>query len=170
MIVAILAAGMLIGQEPPPPFPILPGRPPPLADGLAYGGRLGAACDDVRGTDGRWYNDHEQPMPGGQSFGLNLSSQDFSPRLQVISPDGIVVAAIDGGAGPSGAALVFTPPGDARQTYRLRATSVEPGQTGAWRLEVMHNGQTDRVFPGEAVPFPVRTGCSPLPPVILKGT
>lgn len=169
MIVAMMAAGMLIGQEPPPPFPILPGRPPPIADGLAYGGRLGAACDDVRGPDGRWFNDHEQPMPGGQSFGLNLSSADFAPRLQVIDPEGMIVGTIDASAGPDGAALVFTPPGDARRIYRLRATSVEPGQTGARRLEVMHNGQTDRVFPGEGSTFPVRTGCSPLPRIVLKG-
>lgn len=58
-------------------------------------------------------------------------------------------------------------PGGGR-TYRLRATSVEPGQTGAWRLEVMHNGQIDRVFPGEDAPFPVRSGCSPLPPIVLQ--
>lgn len=155
-------------QEPPPVPPVMPGRPPPIADGFAYEGRLGLACDDVQAPDGRWFNDHELPMPGGQAFGLNLSSSDFAPRLQVIDPGGTIMAAVDAPAGPNGAVLIFTPHGDARLTYRLRATTVEPGETGHWRLEVMYNGQTDRVFPGEDVPSAIRTGCSPLPPIVIK--
>ncbi len=45
---------------------------------------LGSACDDLKGSDGRWFNDHEQPMSAGRSGGLSLGSRDFAPVLQVV--------------------------------------------------------------------------------------
>ena len=159
----------------PPPLPPMPGRPPPLADGLAYGGQLGSACDDTLGEDGRWFNDHEHPMAAGLSTGLNLSSPDFAPVLQVIDADGRVAATVQAGKGEA-ATLVFTAAGGPIDNvrpnvrYRLRVTTAEPGETGQWRLELSNSGRTDVVFPGEAAPFPVRTGCRPLPPIDPRRT
>lgn len=173
MMLALIAVALLGAQEAPPPAPPMPGRPPPLADGLAFGGHLGQACDDRLGDDGRWFNDHEQTMSAGTRIGLNLSSADFAPVLQVIDAEGAVVATVEGGA-DAPATLVFTPPGGPIDnirpslTYRLRVTTATPGETGAWRLEVSLSGRTDVVFPGEAAPFPVRTGCRPMPPIALR--
>jgi hypothetical protein len=174
MMLTLIAVALLGAQEaPPPPLPPMPGRPPPLADGLAFGGHLGQACDDVLGDDGRWFNDHEQTMSAGMRIGLNLSSADFAPVLQVIDAEGEVVATVEGGA-DAPAALVFTPPGGPINNirpslaYRLRVTTATPGETGAWRLEVSYSGRTDVVFPGEAAPFAVRTGCRPMPPIALR--
>lgn len=172
MLLTLIAVAVLGLQDgpPPPPMPSFPGRPPPLADGLAYGGQLGQACDDTLGGDGRWFNDHEHPMAAGGIKGLNLSSADFAPVLQVIDPEGRVVATAEAARGES-ATLAFTAAGGPvdgvrpNVIYRLRVTTAQPGETGQWRLEVVSGGRTDVVFPGEAAPFPVRTGCRPLPPI-----
>jgi hypothetical protein len=175
LIAALLLAAALQAQDPPPPFPPMPHRPPPLASGLAYGGQLGQACDDVRGDDGRWFNDHEHPMAAGRAMGLNLSSPDFAPVLQVIDAEGRVAAEVRGRRGEA-ATLVFTAPGGPvdgvrpNVAYRLRVTTTGPGETGQWRLELDNDGRTDVVFPGEAAPFPVRTGCRPLPPIDPRRT
>lgn len=172
MLLTLIAVAVLGLQDGPPPMPPMPGRPPPLADGLAYGGQLGQACDDTLGGDGRWFNDHEDPMAAGRITGLNLSSPDFAPVLQVIDPEGRVVATT-GAARGEAATLAFTAAGGPvdgvrpNVMYRLRVTTAQPGETGQWRLEVTSSGRTDVVFPGEAAPFPVRTGCRPLPPVGL---
>jgi hypothetical protein len=169
-IVALIFAAALQGQEPPPPLPPMPGRPPPLASGIAYGGELGRACDDLRGEDGRWYNEREHPMAAGRTVGLNLSSPDFAPVLQVIDAEGRVAAEARAGRGEA-ATLAFTAAGGPvdgvrpNATYRLRVSTAAPGDTGQWRLELDTDGRTDVVFPGEAAPFPVRTGCRPLPPI-----
>lgn len=174
MLLTLMAMATLGLQDvPPPPLPPMPGRPPPLADGLAYGGQLGLSCDDVLGGDGRWFNDHQVPMAAGLVKGLNLSSPDFTPVLQVIDPEGRVVATARAGRGEA-ATLVFTAAGGPVDNvhpnviYRLRVTTAQPGETGHWRLEVVRDGRTDLVFPGEAAPFPVRTGCRPLPPIELR--
>lgn len=175
MLLSLAAVAVLGLQDgpPPPPLPPMPGRPPPLAEGLAYGGQLGLSCDDVRGDDGRWFNDHEHPMAAGRITGLNLSSPDFAPVLQVIDPGGRVVGTAEAGRGEA-AALVFTAAGGPVDgvrpsvIYRLRVTTARPGETGHWRLETSAVGRTDVVFPGEAAPFPVRTGCRPMPSVVLR--
>ena len=170
-LVAVAVLG-LQDQPPPPPMPPMPGRPPPLADGLAYGGHLGLACDDTRGDDGHWFNDHAHPMAAGRVTGLNLSSPDFAPVLRVIDQQGGVVGEVAAGRGEE-AVLAFTAAGGPvdgvrpNVMYRLRVSTAQPGETGRWRLEVAANGRTDMVFPGEAAPFPVRTGCHPMPPVNL---
>lgn len=175
MLMALLASGLLLTQQAPPPPPLMwPYRPPPVSEGLAYGGMLGSACDDTKGSDGRWFNDHEHPMSAGLPVGLNLSSSDFAPVLQIIDPLGAVVATARGETGQPSVFMVFTPPGEAIDgirpsvTYRLRTTTIGSNETGAWRLEVMADGRTDTVFPGERSPFPVRTGCQPLPPIDIK--
>ncbi|RZJ04007.1 MAG: hypothetical protein EON89_09480 [Brevundimonas sp.] len=174
MLLTLVAVAMLgLQDRPAPPMPPMPGRPPPLSDGLAYGGQLGSACDDVLGEDGRWFNDHQHPMAAGMTTGLNLSSPDFAPVLQVIDSEGRVAGTARAGRGEE-AVLAFTAAGGPidnvrpNVTYRLRVTTAQPGETGQWRLEVASNGRTDLVFPGEAAPFPVRTGCRPMPPVELR--
>lgn len=45
---------------------------------------LGSACDELKGSDSRWFNDHQQPMSAGRSLGLSLCSRDFAQGLQVV--------------------------------------------------------------------------------------
>ena len=111
-LVAVAVLGLQDGP-PPPPLPPMPGRPPPLADGLAYRGHLGLACDDTLGDDGRWFNDHAHPMAAGRVTGLNLSSPDFAPVLRVIDPEGRVVGEVAAGRGEA-AVLAFTAAGTSR--------------------------------------------------------
>ncbi|HWQ87855.1 hypothetical protein [Brevundimonas sp.] len=171
MVVALTLAGLLGLQEPPPPYPVMPGRPPPIASGFAFGGVLGSACDDRRGDDGRWFNDHALSLGPGQSVGLNVSSREFAPLMQVIDADGGVVAGIGAAADGEAAGFVFTAPGERSREpqpslgYRIRVTSAKPGAGGPWRVEQDFEGRIDVAYPGEASPFPVRTGCQPMPPL-----
>lgn len=173
LIIALALAGSLGIQDPPQP-PTLPGRPPPLAIGEAFGGVLGLACDDRQGEDGRWFNDHELSLPPGGRIGLNVSSTDFAPLLRVIDDGGEVLAEIEAAADGKAAGFVFTAAGERSREmrppliYRIRVTSAAPAGVGAWRVEKNYDGQIDVVFPGEAVPFPVRTGCQPMPPITRR--
>lgn len=169
LIAAFVLTGMFGLQEPPPPFPTLPGRPPPIASGFAFGGALGSACDDVRGEDGRWFNDHALALRPGQRIGLNVSSPDFAPLLRVLDADGEVVAEIAAASDGEAVGFVFTAPGERSHesqpslSYRIRVTSAKPGAGGQWRVEQDFEGRIDVVYPGEASPFPVRAGCQPMP-------
>lgn len=156
-LVSLVAALVVTGQEAPPLPPVLPGRPPPLAPGLAHLGWLGQGCRDVRGEDGRWRWETTVSLAPGQTLGLNVSSPDFDPVLEVLDAGGAVIERVRGAAGDAGGgALRFTAPGAPSREFlppvefRLRVTTTAPDVVGRWRLEVMTDGRTDAVFPGEA--------------------
>ena len=109
----------------------------------------------------------ERPAARGGGFEMRYWSAAHVPLKDA---EGRVVETVEAGKGEA-ATLVFAAAGGPVDNvrpnvpYRLRVTTAEPGETGQWRLELSNSGRTDVVFPGEAAPFPVRTGCRPLPPI-----
>lgn len=168
LILALFTLLALQDDLPPRP-PSYPGRPPPLADGEAFGGMLGSACDDARGEDGRWYNDHVLSLAPGQRLGIIVSSPDFAPWIQIIDRDGEVVTEAQGKADDQAVGFLFTAAGQPSREflppvlYRLRVTSVDVGGVGSWKVEKSYGG---RLKPFSSSTFPVRTGCRPLGAVL----
>jgi hypothetical protein len=170
MLPLLLLLGGIALQDDPPPYPVFPGRPPPLASGEAFGGVLGSACDDTLGEDGRWFNDHLLSLSPGQTQGIMVSSSEFAPWLQIVDGDGDVVAEAQGAADGEVVGLAFKAAGEPSREflppvrYRLRVTSVDPGGVGRWKVETNYSGRLEALTgPFE---FPVRTGCRPLGPVL----
>ncbi|MDQ8027691.1 MAG: hypothetical protein REJ23_03120 [Brevundimonas sp.] len=154
-----------LAQEPPPMPPPGPGRPPPLANGIAITGRLGSDCGDLRDPTGRWRHQSWASLGAGQRIWLSVSSPDFDVTLNVHDADGKPVATVEDQQDdrPTGQFIVATSDeatNGALQTYSLQVTSAEPGQTGRWRIEDRRDGSDAQMFHGEILPLSGSSDCS----------
>lgn len=153
---------LVLAQDVPQPPPG-PGRPPPLANGLAIPGRLGSDCGDRQDEAGRWRHETWTTLADGQRIWLSITSPDFDAVLQVFDDEGMTVATVEDRRDetPTGRfvnAPVRAAPGPSR-TYTLRVTSAEPGQTGRWRVEDRRDGSDAQMFFGEILPPFDQRGC-----------
>lgn len=152
MFVSLLAllTGLPAAQVPPPPFPVLPGRPPSLAHGLILQGVLGEDCSDRRDATGRWRHESWTSLASGQTIWLSVASPDFDAVLEVVDAAGATVMRVSDTAGGSETGARFTAPGPrssnpASLSYTLRLTSAAPGETGRWIVEDRRDGETTRM-------------------------
>jgi S1-C subfamily serine protease len=77
---------------------------------------------------------HEFKMQAGKTYTLDMTSEDVDSYLRVEHDDNGKLAEDDDSAGMMNSRIVFTPTADG--TYRLVATTCDPGQLGAYRLTV----------------------------------
>lgn len=84
----------------------------------------------------------------GQSVSLTEWASDFTPRLSLRNAAGVAVASA-AGTGTTPARISFSAPASAY--YVIAASSVEPGATGSYRLDV-------RDAPGASLTSPARGG------------
>lgn len=148
---ALLALLTVWPQDPPPTPPIMPHRPPPLANGVGYRGDLGAGCRDRLDPRGHWVHPGEIPLAPGQRIWLSLSSADFDAVLEVVDTRGDVVARIADMKGGQETGAFFTAAGAPSTagviiTYTFKVTSAAPGETGRWLVEDRRDGLSQRMF------------------------
>ncbi|MEN9226249.1 MAG: PPC domain-containing protein [Thermostichus sp. HHBFW_bins_43] len=97
-----------------------------------HSGRLQAGSAQ-HPDDGSWMEEYTLEARAGQLLVASLTSPDFDAFLQLLDPDGEVMAWDDDqGGGTDALMIAFLPRGG---TYTLRANTYKPGQTGAYVLE-----------------------------------
>lgn len=148
---ALLALLTAWPQDPPPSPPIMPHRPPPLANGVGYRGDLGTGCRDRLDPQGRWVHPGELQLAQGQRIWLSLSSAEFDAVLEVVDAEGDVVARIADTKGGQETGAFFTAQGAPSREgvsviYAYKVTSAAPGETGRWLVEDRRDGLSQRMF------------------------
>ncbi len=77
---------------------------------------------------------HEFRMLPGHAYTIDLESFDFDAYLRLEDSKGKQLAEDDDGAGKLNARIVFRP--TTEETFRIIATTCDPGQAGAYRLTI----------------------------------
>ena len=77
---------------------------------------------------------HEFKMQAGKTYTLDMVSEDVDSYLRIEHDDQGKLAEDDDGAGMMNSRIVFTPEADG--TFRLVATTCDPGQLGVYRLTI----------------------------------
>lgn len=91
-----------------------------------------ATGDAVR--DGCFQKTHDIALTEGRRYILDMESSSFTAFLQLLNPEGAIVAFDDEGSMPRPARIVYTAPRTG--TYRLVATSATPFCTGGFKVTV----------------------------------
>jgi len=91
------------------------------------------AGDPQHPDDGSWMDIYEIPGQARQLLLLELSSEGFSPFLQLLNPDGQAVALAYSRQSPLYLATYLERTGP----HTLRVSSTRPGQTGSYRLNTL---------------------------------
>jgi hypothetical protein len=77
---------------------------------------------------------HEFKMHAGKTYTLDLMSEDFDSYLRIENDEKGKLAEDDDGAGNMNSRIVYTP--TANGAIRIVVTTCDPGQFGAYRLQI----------------------------------
>ena len=83
---------------------------------------------------GTFYRMHEFKMQAGETYTLDLESDEFDAYLRLEDPEGVKLKEDDDSAGFLNSRILFTPTEDG--VYKLAVTSADPGQFGLYRLTI----------------------------------
>ena len=112
---------------------------------------------DSQRRSGKYEDVYQIQGRRGQRVELRLNSEDFDPYLLVTGPGGFQVSNDDGEEGSLNSRLVVELPADG--TYRVSATSFEPGSMGAYRIEARQASANAQVAePVTAQPISLGSG------------
>ena len=92
---------------------------------------------------GEFYDNYTLQARAGQRLDIRLSSQDFDPYIIVRGPGDARFDNDDEGEGSTNARIDEIAP--ATGTYRIMATSYQPGESGSYRLQASAGGSGDPV-------------------------
>jgi hypothetical protein len=110
-------------------------QPPPIsARPLSFGQSVSNALDqnDAVTNDGATVDAYAVRLTAGQEIQLDLSSDDFDPKLELLTPAGAKVAEDDDGGPGTSARIRYVVP--RAGLYQVRVTSVGSGQVGTYIL------------------------------------
>ena len=114
---------------------------PALSAGQSAMGEL-TPLDNQR-RSGKYEDQYQIQGRRGQRIELRLTSDDFDPFLLVTGPGGYQISNDDGDSSSLNSRMVIELPADG--TYRVSATSFEPGSMGAYRIEARQASGNARV-------------------------
>lgn len=155
-LAAIVAAGPAVGAGP-------DGRPGAAAQMLRIGDARSGALEsrDERLSSGEFADEYRFAGRRGQRVAIELGSEAFDTYAILIRPDGTQVDNDDRGDGDAtDSRIEIALPADGE--YRILVTSYQPGERGAYRLELRESAGTARqaaVQPGRRV-FALLVGVS----------
>lgn len=110
-------------------------QPPPIsARPLSFGQSVSNALDqnDAVTNDGATVDAYAVRLTADQEIQLDLSSDDFDPKLELLTPAGLKVAEDDDGGPGTSARIRYVVP--RAGLYQVRVTSVGSGQVGTYIL------------------------------------
>jgi hypothetical protein len=110
-------------------------QPPPIsARPLSFGQSVSDALDqnDAVTNDGATVDAYAVRLTADQEIQLDLSSDDFDPKLELLTPTGLKVAEDDDGGPGTSARIRYVVP--RAGLYQVRVTSVGSGQVGTYTL------------------------------------
>ena len=85
------------------------------------------------GRKGAHVKMHEFKMHAGETYTIDLESEEFDAFLRLEDPEGDKLKEDDDSAGFLNSRILFTPMEDG--VYKLAVTSADPGQFGLYRLQ-----------------------------------
>jgi hypothetical protein len=100
---------------------------------IAFDGRLSAASEQLR--TGEYAVAHDVMLAAGDTIRVRLDAREFDPYLILLGPYGAILLEVDDSPGAGvGVDEVFV--AAAAGLHTLVVTSYQPGEMGAYRLEV----------------------------------
>ena len=102
----------------------------PLPFGQSVSDALGR--DDAVTNDGTWVDAYSVRLAANQEIQLDLTSDDFDPKLELLTPAGAKVAEDDDGGPGTSARIRYVVPGGG--LYQVRVTAVSSAEVGNYTL------------------------------------
>ena len=138
---------------------------PITANGVAVQGNLDAESNRLE-SDDSYFNAYTFDARAGQTFTVEMFSQEVNSYLIVLGPDGDDIAQDDDSGGSSNARLNLQAPMSGQ--YTILANTFNPGEQGAFNLRLSPSQNTATVRPNPLPPIPAPTP-TPVPPPASTG-